>query len=226
MARLRLENVTKTFRRGDTAVLAVSGVSLAAEPGELLLLMGPSGSGKTTLVQIAAGLIRPDCGKVYLDETEVTALSDQAAWALRHQQVGLIEQVSDLDGTLTVRAHLDQSGGLNQMGRPGRAGESLDCLGLGQVADVPVEQLSTGERQRVVVARALVTNPGVVLADEPMAHMDPMTGQRVIALLAGTARRQNKIVIVASHDPSLQEVADRLVWMEEGHLQPEFRPGD
>lgn len=220
MPELLIENVSKSFAQGDTAVRAVDGASLKVDGGEVMLLMGPSGSGKTTLLAIAGCLLRPDSGKVYIGGQEVTALTQGALPAVRLQRIGFIFQSFNLISTLTAQENVELV--LRMAGRKQAARHALDLLaelGLEQRARFLPAQLSGGERQRVAVARALATDPAVILADEPTANLDSRSGQQVVSMLAEAARKRGKAVVIVSHDTRLKEIADRLVWMEDGRLK-------
>lgn len=219
MTALLLEKVSKSFGRGDSAVQAVDGISLAVQPGEVLLVMGPSGSGKTSLLAIAGTLMRPDSGKVFVGGLEVTSLKERDLPAVRRERIGFIFQSFQLIGTLTARENVELVARLAGKPDPGRrARQLLEELGLSRRLDFLPAQLSGGEKQRVAIARALAADPAIILADEPTANLDSRSGQQVAALLAQVARERGKAVVIVSHDGRLREIAGQMIWMEDGRL--------
>lgn len=219
MAELVLEHVSKTFGRGEAAVRAVDDLSLSVAAGEVVLVMGPSGSGKTTVLAIAGCLMRPDSGRVRLGGVDVTALPQSRLPAVRREGIGFIFQSFNLLGALTARENVELVLGLSGKGNQrAAASQLLGSLGLEKRGDFLPAQLSGGEKQRVAIARALATDPRVILADEPTANLDSRSGQQVMTLLAQSARERRKAVVVVSHDTRLREIADRIIWMEDGRL--------
>lgn len=219
MAELVLEHVSKTFGRGEAAVRAVDDLSLSVAAGEVVLVMGPSGSGKTTVLAIAGCLMRPDSGRVRLGGVDVTALPQSRLPAVRREGIGFIFQSFNLLGALTARENVELVLGLSGKGNQRAvASQLLGSLGLEKRGDFLPAQLSGGEKQRVAIARALATDPRVILADEPTANLDSRSGQQVMTLLAQSARERRKAVVVVSHDTRLREIADRIIWMEDGRL--------
>lgn len=219
MPSLRMENVSKTFGIGTTAVRAVTDISLVAEPGEVLLIMGPSGSGKTTLLAMAGCLTQPDQGRIWVGDQEITALKQNQLPAVRRERVGFIFQAFHLLGALTALENVELVLNLARKNRsPGQAERLLAELGLESRLNFLPAQLSGGERQRVAIARALAADPTLILADEPTANLDSRSGHLVAGLLAQAARERGKAVIIVSHDNRLKEVADRIIWMEDGKL--------
>jgi putative ABC transport system ATP-binding protein len=216
---LDLRHVTRRFGEGPTAVNAVRGVSLAVEPGEVVLIMGPSGSGKTTLLSMMGALLKPTTGSIHLDGTEISALSEERLPAIRLRQFGFIFQDFNLLSALTVLenvAIVAELAGLK--GRPARARARslLTELGLGERLDFLPEKLSGGERQRVAIARALVNDPSLILADEPTANLDSKIGHEIMRLLRRIAKEQGRSVVIVSHDQRIRDIADRVLWLEDG----------
>jgi putative ABC transport system ATP-binding protein len=219
---LRLEAVTKIFGEGASEVTAVADVSVSINPGELVLLMGPSGSGKTTMLQLCGGLLRPTRGKVWLDGTEITALTEKQLPAIRLAKIGFVFQAFQLLANLTalenVRLVLEAAG----QGRPAAedtARKILTDLGLERRLRALPATLSGGQKQRVAVARALANDPPLILADEPTGNLDSKTGAAVMALLLSAVQERGKSVVCATHDPRVQAVANRVVLIEDGHLK-------
>jgi putative ABC transport system ATP-binding protein len=219
---LRLKDVTKIFGEGAAAVTAVDDANLDVTAGELVLLMGPSGAGKSTMLQLCGGLLRPTSGEVWLGDVEVTALTEKRLPAVRLAKVGFVFQAFQLLANLTALENVRLV--LEAAGRPkadaeARAKDLLVELGLeGRLRNLPAT-LSGGQKQRVAVARALANDPPLILADEPTGNLDSKTGQAVMRLIEAAVRERGKSVLCATHDPRVRDVADRVVWIEDGHLQ-------
>ena len=221
---LSLEGVTKVFGSGERAVTALEDVSLEARAGEVVLVMGPSGSGKTTLLTIAGALLKPTLGTVHLCGTNVTELDETRLASIRRDKVGfvyqsfnLLEALTALENVRLVASHGTRNGTMPQE----RAKELLSMLGLGHRLNSLPKHLSDGEKQRVAIARALAKAPALMLADEPTANLDAERGHEVVELLRQKALEMNKAVVIASHDHRIREVADRVVWLEDGRLRPD-----
>jgi len=221
---LSLEGVTKVFGSGERAVTALEDVSLEARAGEVVLVMGPSGSGKTTLLTIAGALLKPTLGTVRLCGTNITELDETRLASIRRDKVGfvyqsfnLLEALTALENVRLVASHGTRNGTMPQE----RAKELLAMLGLGHRLNSLPKHLSDGEKQRVAIARALAKAPALMLADEPTANLDAERGHEVVELLRQKALEMNKAVVIASHDHRIREVADRVVWLEDGRLRPD-----
>jgi ABC-type lipoprotein export system ATPase subunit len=224
---LRLENVSRHFSVGGEIVRAVDGVSLAIERGELVALYGPSGSGKSTLLLIAAGLEVPDRGTVTWDG-EPVPWSGRAADRWRRDTLGVVLQQPHLvDGV-----PLHRSAGLRLEARGMRRSKArlvgiraLRDVGLGDRLDHRPDQLSVGQRQRAAIARALTTEPALILADEPTGNLDSRTSAQIIDLLDGLAHDRGRAVLIVTHDPALATRADRVLRLEDGRLSEPERDG-
>jgi len=216
---LDVRDVTKRFGNGDTAVVAVRGVSLAVVPGEVVLIMGPSGSGKTTLLSMMGALLKPTEGSIHLDGTEISALSEGRLPDIRLRQFGFIFQDFNLLSALTVLenvAVVAQLAGLKPRAAREKAGALLTELGLAARLGFLPEKLSGGEKQRVAIARALVNDPTLILADEPTANLDSKIGHEIMRLLRRIAKEQGRSVVIVSHDQRIRDIADRVLWLEDG----------
>jgi putative ABC transport system ATP-binding protein len=219
---LELRELVKRFTLGEAEpVSAVDGVSLTISEGELVALYGPSGSGKTTLLMMTAAVLRPDSGSVLVDGRDVSALSGRDAAAYRMRELGFIRQSLDLIPGATA---LDNAA-LKLLGRPVGVREArrtveplLRRLGLGERLGSRAEQLSRGERQRVMIARALSTGPKLVLADEPTGSLDTERGAEVLALLSELCRERGIAVLLVTHDPQAAAYADRVHTLRDGRL--------
>ena len=219
---LRLEGVTKVYGSGERAVTALYEVSLQTHAGEIVLVMGPSGSGKTTLLTIAGALLRPTRGTVHVCNTDITRMGENALASIRREKVAFIYQSFNLLEALTALENVSlvtTPGGLNGATPQERAKEVLGTLGLGQRLNSLPKQMSDGEKQRVAIARALAKDPALMLADEPTANLDAKRGHEVMELLRQKALETNKAVVIVSHDQRIRDIADRVVRLEDGHLQ-------
>jgi putative ABC transport system ATP-binding protein len=219
---LRAEALTKTFGDGITSVRAVDDVSLSIGRGELVLVMGPSGSGKTTLLSMLGALLRPSAGRIFLDDAEITALPESALPAVRSGRVGFVFQAFNLLDALTVEENVLFPARLAPGGvraARGRARSLLERLDLTHRARAYPRTLSGGEKQRVAIARALVNEPPLILADEPTGNLDSQKGQEVMMILHDIARDDGCSVVLVTHDPRVEDVADRILWLEDGKLR-------
>ncbi len=221
---LSMEEVTKVYGSGYTAVTALERVSLQACAGEVVIVMGPSGSGKTTLLTIAGALLRPSRGTVRVCDTDITAIDERRLSSIRREKVGfvyqsfnLLEALTALENVRLVTAEVVPNGAMPQ----DRAKQILETLGLGRRLNALPRHLSDGEKQRVAIARALAKEPALMLADEPTANLDAKRGQEVAHLLRQKALEMNKAVVIVSHDHRIRDVADRAFWLEDGRLRPE-----
>jgi putative ABC transport system ATP-binding protein len=219
---LELRELVKHFPVASGApVRAVDGISLSVPPGEFVALYGPSGSGKTTLLMLIAALLQPDAGAVLLGKRDVSRLSDDDAARYRLHDLGFVRQSLNLIPGATA---LDNAA-LKLMGTDIGAREArrrivplIDKLGLGDRREHRAEQLSMGERQRVMIARALSTEPKLLLADEPTGSLDTERGSQVLALLAETCRERSVAVVLVTHDPQAAAFADRVFSLRDGRL--------
>lgn len=218
---LELRELVKHYRVAEGEVVkAVDGVSLSIEPGELVALYGPSGSGKTTLLMLIAGLLTPDAGSVVVDGREISRLSERERARYRRSELGFIRQSLDL--IPGVRA--DDNAALKLLASSGRRDAQraivplLERLGINGRALLRAEQLSMGERQRVMIARALSTEPSLVLADEPTGSLDTQRGMEVLGLLADVCHEREVAMLLVTHDPRAAAVADRVRALRDGRL--------
>jgi len=211
----------KHFGSADTLVRAVDGVDLQVSAGEMVLIMGPSGSGKTTLLTMLGGLLRPTSGSVTISGQEITRLSDAALTRVRRSEIGFIFQSFNLWENLSAIENIELAlniGGVGGERARQRAEELLEERGLSNRRNLRSRELSGGEKQRLSIARALANNPRVILGDEPTANLDSRHGQDVMRLLKQIATEQDRAVVVVSHDQRIREVADRVIWLEDGRL--------
>lgn len=217
-----MENVSRRFGAGATEVTAVRDVSLEVRKGEIVLIMGPSGSGKTTLLLMMGALLHPSSGRIQLDGREISSLPEAKLPEIRINHFGFIFQDFNLLSALTARENVEVA--LNLAGITGReaaehAADILRQLDLGDRLDFRPAQLSGGEKQRVAIARALANDPSIILADEPTANLDSRIGHEIMRLLRQIARDQGRSVIIVSHDQRIKDIADRVLWMEDGEFK-------
>jgi putative ABC transport system ATP-binding protein len=220
-AKLEFREVVKHYTLGSEVVRAVDGVSLQVDAGELVTLYGPSGSGKTTLLSVAAAILPPDSGAVYAGGRDVTRLSSRDAAAYRMRELGFISQAIDLlDGASAVtNAALKLYGmGMRVGAADRRAARMLEAVGLGTRLRHKPHELSMGERQRVMIVRALSTDPQVVLADEPTGALDSERTTEILELLRGVTTERGIASLLVTHDPQAAGYADRSYTLRDGAL--------
>ena len=216
---MQVEHVTRHFGSGRTEVVAVDDVSLSAAPGEVVLIMGPSGSGKTTLLSMLGGLLQPSSGRIRIGDDDLTQLDESRLPDVRLRHIGFVFQDFNLLSALSSLDNVALVGRLNGLSRKEarqRAGELLEQLGLGHRLTFLPEKLSGGEKQRVAIARALVNKPDIILADEPTANLDSHHGHETMRLLRRIAKEEQRSVIIVSHDQRIKDIADRILWLEDG----------
>jgi putative ABC transport system ATP-binding protein len=216
---IKAQGLERRFGHGSTTVHAIRGVDLEVSPGQVVLIMGPSGSGKTTLLSMLGAMLRPTAGTVVVDGTDITAMPESRLPAFRARHFGFVFQDFNLLGALSARENVEFA--LNLAGRRGRparqrAGQLLTDLGLARRFDFRPHKLSGGEQQRVAIARALANEPAVILADEPTANLDSKIGHEIARLLRGAATDHQRSVVIVSHDTRLKDIADRVLWLEDG----------
>jgi putative ABC transport system ATP-binding protein len=218
---IALRDVSVSFPDGEGTVAVLDGAALEVSAGEVVTISGRSGSGKSTLLAVAGLLRRPDGGEVVVSGTAAGPLSGRDRTALRRREIGIIFQSAELFPSLTAVQQLelvaDIGDGLDA-GAKRRARTLLDEVGLERRHDNRPGKLSGGERQRVGIARALMNQPSVLLADEPTASLDPERGREVMELITSEARRRDLACVIVSHDPAHADLCDRALHLEQGRL--------
>jgi putative ABC transport system ATP-binding protein len=218
---IRVENVSKIYRIGEIETRALNGVSLTIEEGEFTALVGPSGSGKTTLLQLMGCLDRPDSGRVFINQQDVTQLSADQRADVRRKVIGFIFQFFALVPVLNAYENVELPlllSGLIAKERHDRVMEMLDAVGLaGRIHHRPA-QMSGGEQQRVAIARALAPRPLIVLADEPTANLDTANGEQAMEIMLRLNAQTGTPFIFATHDPRVMKFARRVVQMRDGQI--------
>ena len=224
---LEIRDLTKTYGTGAGVVHALTGVSLVLGTGSFTAVMGPSGSGKSTLLNCAAGLERPTGGTVSVGGEALTDRREGALTRIRRARIGQVFQGFHLLPYLTAEQNVDLP--LRLAGRrpySGRVGAALDSVGLNGYGDRLPSELSGGQQQRVAIARAMVTDPAVVLADEPTGQLDTRSAREVLGLLRGAVDRDDRTVMMVTHDPVAASYADRVVFLADGRIVDELRNPD
>jgi putative ABC transport system ATP-binding protein len=225
MSPLVVENVIKHFRQGQESVTALAGVSLEVLPGQFLAVMGASGSGKSTLLHLMAGLAAPDSGRVLIAGHDLGALNDRKLTLFRRRQIGLVFQAFNLIPTLSAYENVALP--LMLEGRRAaeirqKVDELMNRLGIGRRRDHRPDALSGGEQQRVAIGRALVTEPAVILADEPTGNLDSANSKAVCELLRDLSVIHNKTIIMVTHEPAVASYASEVAVLKDGRLVERF----
>jgi len=208
--------LTKTYVSGEVQVRALNNVDLEIAEREVVVLLGPSGSGKTTLLNIMGGLDHPTSGKLFFKDLELTGLSDRELTDYRRRHVGFVFQFYNLVPSLTAYENVALVTEISE--RPMRPDEALALVGLeGRMHHFPA-QLSGGEQQRVAIARAIAKRPAVLLCDEPTGALDSKTGIKVIEALLGVNRQLGTTTLIITHNASIQQVANRVLFFADGRI--------
>lgn len=220
-AAISVRNVTKSYQEGTSGILALAGVDMTVERGEIVLLMGPSGSGKTTLLSIMGCILRPTSGEVLVEGKNVTGLDEQSLPAVRLRHIGFVFQGFNLFPTLTAGENVELTlklKGLRGKEARAEARRLLQLVRLEEKYNSYPADISGGQKQRVAIARAVAGSPEIVLADEPTAALDFQSGKTVVEMMATLAHEQNRAVVIVTHDSRLVEYADRIVHIEDGRV--------
>lgn len=218
---LRAQDLTRVFGTGAGEVHALTSASLEVAAGELLVVRGPSGSGKTTLLNLLGGLDRPTSGSVWLGDSELTALGEKAVLTARRERIGYVFQSFGLVPVLSAAENVEVPLRLRRTApaeRAKRVAAALDAVGLTGHAKQRPYELSGGQQQRVGIARALVADPELLLADEPTGQLDSGTAAVVMDLLARVVHERGVAAVVSTHDPELMARADRVVELHDGRV--------
>ncbi len=221
---LAAQDLHKEYRMGEVVVQALGGVNLQVEKGEFIAIMGPSGSGKSTLLHLLGGLDRPTSGEIVLAGQALSSLSDDRITLVRRRNVGFIFQFYNLVPTLTAEENVALPlliDGKSLADYREKVVGLLELVGLAERRTHKPNQLSGGQQQRVAVARALVTDPAIVLADEPTGNLDTSAGQEVLTLLRRSCDEFRQTVVMVTHDPGAARYADRIVFLRDGLIVDE-----
>lgn len=218
---LRLDRVSKSYRMGQADVPAVRAVTLALRSGEFAALMGPSGSGKSTLLNICGLVDRPDSGHVKLDGEEMGRLSPEELTMVRREKIGFVFQGFNLVPVMTTFENVEYPlflANVPAKTRQEQVREMLERVGLAELEQRRPDELSGGQRQRVAIARALVKVPMLVIADEPTANLDSVTAHQIVEVMHDLGRLSGTTFLIATHDPRLTGLCDRVITMSDGVL--------
>jgi putative ABC transport system ATP-binding protein len=227
---LVVEAVVKCYRQGDEEIRALDGVSLAITRGRLIAVMGASGSGKSTMLHLMAGLTTADEGHVLVDGQDLGKMDDRELTLFRRRHIGLVFQSFNLIPTLTAEENmllpmmLDGKSGANGNGKASadRVAELLQTLGITHRRHHRPDAMSGGEQQRVAIGRALVTDPAVILADEPTGNLDSANSRAVCELLQELCRKHGKTIVMVTHEPTVAAYADEVAVLKDGKLVTRF----
>lgn len=219
---IQIQNLRKEFNEGASTRMVIHDINIEFSEGEFIVLLGQSGSGKSTLLNLISGIEKPTAGTVLIKNTAITELSERACTLFRRDNIGFIFQFFNLIATLTVLENITLP-----LELAGKKGKELEKLGLSLLEKVGLadrcnafpDQLSGGQQQRVAIARALLHQPMLLLADEPTGNLDEETGGKVLNLLLELTRGPNKTLIMATHNPEIASLANRVLRMHSGVLQ-------
>ena len=217
---LKLEGVSKHYSEGETGVTAISGMDFTVHKGELTGILGPSGSGKSTLLHILGLLDRPTTGKLYIDGIETSKLSDAEQARIRGKKIGFVFQAFNLIPSLTTLENVELPliiYDIPKAKRVEKAAAILKRLGLANRLNHLPSQLSGGERQRVAVARALINDPEIILADEPTGNLDSKTGEEVLRIIE-ELHHEGRTIIIVTHDESIVKITEKVVRIRDGKI--------
>ena len=218
---LRFQDLSKSFYEGDVQRIVLQNAQAEFQPGEITAILGRSGSGKSTLLNLISGIDEPDGGRIWVEGQELSALSERDRTLFRRARIGFVFQFYNLIPTLTVGENVSLPLELNRVPRPlahEKAQELLKAVGLLERWDTFPDKLSGGEQQRVTLARALVHDPLLILADEPTGNLDEETGAQVMSLLARLTREQNRTLLMVTHSVEAASHADRVLRLSHGQL--------
>ncbi len=216
---LKIEHLSKTYGKGETAVKALDDVSFSIKKGEFVAIIGPSGSGKSTILHLLGGVDRPTSGKVFVDNTDIYDLNETQLAIFRRRQIGLIYQFYNLIPVLTVEENITLPLLLDQHKVDKKQfADTVKALNLENRLNHLPNQLSGGQQQRVSLGRALISNPAIMLADEPTGNLDSKNSSEIIELLKMFNKTYNQTLIVITHDERIALQADRVITIEDGRI--------
>ncbi len=221
---LKVENLRKTYGKGENAVHAVDDISFSINEGEFVAIVGASGSGKSTLLHLLGAVDRPTSGKVIINDQDIYQLDDDALAIFRRRQVGIIYQFYNLIPILNVVENITLPCDLdNKTVSKSRVKELLHTLGLEHRTDHLPNQLSGGQQQRVSIGRALINDPAIILADEPTGNLDSKSGEEILSLLRLSNKKFHQTIVIITHDLEIAAQADRVITFEDGKIVKDER---
>lgn len=216
---LRVENLVKTYGQGDNVVNAVDNISLSVNKGEFVAIVGASGSGKSTLLHLLGGVDRPTSGKIYIDGNEINNMNNDKLAIFRRRQIGIVYQFYNLIPILTVEENISLPCDLDG-NRPDK--ERMDLIlksfGLFERKNHLPNELSGGQQQRTSIARALINNPAILLADEPTGNLDSKSTEEIMSILKMSNRDFNQTIIMITHNLEIAKEADRIITIQDGKI--------
>ncbi len=219
---LKVDNLTKIYGKDSTEVVALDHVSFSVEKGEFIAIVGASGSGKSTLLHLIGGVDRPTSGKVFIDGKDIFNFNDDKLAIFRRRQVGLIYQFYNLIPILNVEENITLPLSLdNREVDKEKLNDLLTLLGLQNRKNHLPNELSGGQQQRTSIGRALITNPTIILADEPTGNLDSKSSDEIVALLKKSNKEFNQTIIMITHNMEIAKVADRIIKIEDGKIVEE-----
>ena len=217
---LKVENLTKSYGKGEAKVDAIKNINLSINKGEFVAIVGPSGSGKSTLLHLLGGVDKPTSGKVYINDVDIYTLKEKDLSIFRRRNVGLIYQFYNLIPVLSVKENILLPAELdNRKIDKDYLDDLLKTLGLKERSNHLPNELSGGQQQRTSIGRALINRPSIVLADEPTGNLDSKNSKEVLELLKLSVRKYNQTLIMITHDPSIALQADRVITIEDGTIK-------
>jgi putative ABC transport system ATP-binding protein len=217
-----VENLHKYFKLGKTDIHILKGINLSIEQGEMVALLGPSGSGKSTFLNVLGGLVPPTSGEVYIRDYHISAMSENELCLFRREHLGFIFQSYNLISTMTAIENVALAltfAGVKKQVRLEKAKQALEVVGLADRMNHKPSELSGGQQQRVSIARALVNNPEIILADEPTGNLDSKTSEDIMEMLTRLNREVKQTFVIVTHDPETTKYCTKVIHMRDGMIE-------
>ena len=219
MSILKVEGLTKKYGKGENKVIAVNNISFSIEKGEFVAIVGASGSGKSTLIHMLGGVDKPTSGKVYINDIDIYKLSNNKLAQFRRRNIGLIYQFYNLIPTLNVEENIELPVLLDSKKVDNnKLNELIKILGLENRVNHLPNELSGGQQQRVSIGRSLITEPAIILADEPTGNLDSKNSKEILELLKYSNKKYNQTIIMITHDNNIANMADRIITINDGKI--------